>query len=821
MDPSTLLPIRPTSPTLSAHLAALNTTISQLDSLPSQTRWPAYIPLTSRARIPGQIVHPNEVKVNLGEGWWVDMTASEAGGYLKRRKMALLEEQARSLEGGPVSRAARTEDSAQAGPNTLPHPVQLNSLFMGLSSPPLSAVQKQAAPVPNHVTPNPSTAGALSSMPASMTPASAAPQTSVEPDTLVGVLDQFIANEQDLAEASGGLGSTTTDDGLPIHEIYETPDGELIGPKPTPTQSDGAVVVHSDADKYVWSEDEAAKARAKALYEKVFGGDDDDLLSEEESEVGPAEEESKVGEMNDEEGAVASPEDVPIPLPASASARSMSRSTDPSPAPSTTTPPTPRGILKPPPAQTRKKSVSFDPTVPLPPDSPDLPPTTSRKMGFQLPLPGPEAPDGEFGPKPVPVIQAPVPGKKVAGGFGGMKRGFLDSAGGGKGKAISASVSVGKVEEPVKVVGGKKPSLFAQRMAQSVVRESPMVAESSSAASARAAVTAPAETPRSAVPLPALPTAKSVTTASNTVRSAVVEKPIVAAASKAPFSSSIPTSHPQSTTAEQALEGEDLGFIDDDDDDDDDDDLEEDEDSDEYDLDDALLAREVALEYHRNRAYASPYISQDPDDPSYGLTPSDPSDSGGVLLAMPQVQFGSGTDGVQGGAPTIINPTPDDFRRFVRVGKLENGNLVLAPGEEGWSDEEEEEGGEGEGVGEMEMERRKKRDNRRKVREALLGHRGEAGEGLGGEKEKEKEKVVPRGKGTIGNATTPAERKGVSMGVQEDMGVPPAVQTAPRETSAPGVGAVKERGTTEVSHAPVAEPPKKVSRFKAARQGGA
>lgn len=87
MDPSTLLPIRPTSPTLSAHLAALNTTISQLDSLPSQTRWPAYIPLTSRARIPGQIVHPNEVKVNLGEGWWVDMTASEAGGYLKRRKM--------------------------------------------------------------------------------------------------------------------------------------------------------------------------------------------------------------------------------------------------------------------------------------------------------------------------------------------------------------------------------------------------------------------------------------------------------------------------------------------------------------------------------------------------------------------------------------------------------------------------------------------------------------------------------------------------------------------------------------------------------------
>jgi CTD nuclear envelope phosphatase 1 len=87
MDPSRLFPIRPTSPTLASHLSALDITIANLDALSSQTRWPTYIPLTSRARVPGQIIHPNEVKVNLGDGWWVDMTASEAAAYLKRRKM--------------------------------------------------------------------------------------------------------------------------------------------------------------------------------------------------------------------------------------------------------------------------------------------------------------------------------------------------------------------------------------------------------------------------------------------------------------------------------------------------------------------------------------------------------------------------------------------------------------------------------------------------------------------------------------------------------------------------------------------------------------
>ena len=82
-----LLPIQPTSTSLSSHLAAFDQLIAQLESLPSQTRWPAQVPINSKARISGQIVHTNEVKVCLGAGWWVEMTAREAIEYLGRKKM--------------------------------------------------------------------------------------------------------------------------------------------------------------------------------------------------------------------------------------------------------------------------------------------------------------------------------------------------------------------------------------------------------------------------------------------------------------------------------------------------------------------------------------------------------------------------------------------------------------------------------------------------------------------------------------------------------------------------------------------------------------
>lgn len=82
-----LLPIQPTSTSLPAHLAAFDQLIAQLESLPSQTRWPAEAPINSKARISGQIVHTNEVKVCLGAGWWVEMTAKEAVEYLGRKKI--------------------------------------------------------------------------------------------------------------------------------------------------------------------------------------------------------------------------------------------------------------------------------------------------------------------------------------------------------------------------------------------------------------------------------------------------------------------------------------------------------------------------------------------------------------------------------------------------------------------------------------------------------------------------------------------------------------------------------------------------------------
>jgi CTD nuclear envelope phosphatase 1 len=82
-----LLPIEPTSTSLSSHLGAFDALIHQLESLPNQTRWNAQIPINGKARVAGSIVHTNDVKVCLGAGWWVEMTAREAVEYVQRKKM--------------------------------------------------------------------------------------------------------------------------------------------------------------------------------------------------------------------------------------------------------------------------------------------------------------------------------------------------------------------------------------------------------------------------------------------------------------------------------------------------------------------------------------------------------------------------------------------------------------------------------------------------------------------------------------------------------------------------------------------------------------
>ena len=82
-----LLPIQPSSGSLSAHLAAFDQLIAQLEALPSRTRWPAHIPINNKARVAGAVIHTNDVKVCLGAGWWVEMTAREAVDYVGRKKL--------------------------------------------------------------------------------------------------------------------------------------------------------------------------------------------------------------------------------------------------------------------------------------------------------------------------------------------------------------------------------------------------------------------------------------------------------------------------------------------------------------------------------------------------------------------------------------------------------------------------------------------------------------------------------------------------------------------------------------------------------------
>ena len=78
--------IRPSSPSLEAQLQALDLLAARVQTLTNATRWPARVPLNSKATFEGQIVHTNDVNVNIGGGYWVAMTAGEAADWVKRRK---------------------------------------------------------------------------------------------------------------------------------------------------------------------------------------------------------------------------------------------------------------------------------------------------------------------------------------------------------------------------------------------------------------------------------------------------------------------------------------------------------------------------------------------------------------------------------------------------------------------------------------------------------------------------------------------------------------------------------------------------------------
>lgn len=403
-------------------------------------------------------------------------------------------------------------------------------------------------------------------------------------------------------------------------------------------------------------------------------------------------------------------QDSPEPEPESSTGSSLNQRR-----PSATLPPPNKSILKPP---TRKKSVSFDESVPLPPESPSSGTTSIGGTSFPLP-----SKNGEFEPRPVPLIAEPKPAvKSTVGerGFAGFKRGFLTTPAPAKSVPVQtppliAVTSPTSLEANANEVKPKKTSLFSQRKQQTESSSSPAANEK-----------------------PAGLSKMSENKQMASLKSDVIEK--------APPARVQPVTEPSSpTTGGEESVAED----------DDDLEIQDDSESDEYSLDDALIAREVALEYHRRQAYSTLRQKGQAEEEE---------ESGGVILALPQV----GPADSKTGQPVIVNPTPDDLRKYVRVGKLENGNLVLAPGEDGWSDDDAED-------------------------EEVVGRRGRREE---------------------------MKRRLLGLDVMEQEAEPNvAVKETTAEVLPPVVvSSVRERQPVP-AQAEGTAPPKKVSRFKAARMG--
>ena len=517
----------------------------------------------------------------------------------------------------------------------------------------------------------------------------------------------------------------TNEEGVPIHEIMEDLDGNTLGDPPAPTTSNmpPTRANSQSADDY-WSE--AAKARRAALRRNVFNeGSDSESELEASTSTRPA-------------GVLQPPSQVPPVPPTAITPSSTQADAGPSSphqaiSPSTSTPAQPKSILKP---QSRKKSVTFDDSVPMPPDSPQ---TTIKagKVGF--PMPVHDVSDGreygQFDPAPVPMLNQPLAPKRKDAGFAGFKPGFLALAQPTPSTTSASSTAVSTdISKP-------KTSLFAQRMATKA---------DASKADVVLSAHAPVASSSKGSNLPKLSASQQMASMKN----AVIEKAPVAPSP--PASSSKQTALGVIAPRETDTSSYSLDEVEDEIDDDNDDD------EDEYELDDALLAREVALDYHRRQR---PPRHRSESDEEYGDPSFEPDDDGegGVMLALPSVSNGK-----------IVNPTPDELRKYVRVGRLENGNLVLAPGEKGWSDDEDGEA----------------KANREQIRRQLLGQSvttsGPAQRVLAPPSPKE---VQENGRRAI------------------DPGLPPTVRAV-----------VENKPAAQAGEEP-REMPQKISRFKAARLG--
>lgn len=546
-----------------------------------------------------------------------------------------------------------------------------------------------------------------------------------------------------------------------------------------------------DDDDDYWSE--AAKARREALRKRIFHeGSDDDTDVDDSMDV------------DDEEPAepvvatAVTPVDAPVPTASPAPMTPVGpperKAYTPTASFSSTLVPSvnqpiranslpPKGILK---APTRKKSVSFDPSTRLPPESPPARSPTA-KFGFPVGKIMTESPTST---KPVPILAPPTPGRKTAPAqsFAGFNRGFLSGPSSKPPPITSpltpvtpatphpasqpAQANFAQVEPEDDVDMDEKPakkqSLFAQRRSESRKPDLPRLADAKPMAAMKTDIVE--KTPDDSTPRRSL---------ADRIQTPAVSKPPM---SFPPTVGGVP---PKVGAAPAAESQPPIVVVDHDDDSDDYGDLGDfsDDEEDEYALDEALLAREVALEYHRRQGWQRP-IDEDEIDPE--------ADAGGVFMGVPRVSTVTGGDDE---APLrIVNPTADDLSQFLRVGKAEDGELVFErPIVDSGSESEAEDE-----TDEQKANRRARRARRKDVMERLL--RGDY---------EDKDMLDP--------ATLAKDKQETWQ-----KSLPPTVAAAPASPAPPApkrveTGPVVER-TSEAIAPTAPEPPRKVSRFKAARQ---
>ncbi|WWC96086.1 hypothetical protein V866_002953 [Kwoniella sp. B9012] len=918
-DESLSLPIIPSSPSLQSHLAALDHLSLQLQHLTSSTARPVRLPLGSKASMVGHIVHTNDIKVNIGCGYWVDMTAQEASEYVKRRKDQLLEEHARMLEGhtrpaaverlenevsGIINKGKegqrrlvetkvgfhpifhRMPETDVAGPSNSSAEDEEGKVFNGKEAPQTQTKQTEVQTLSSQLSTtdltNTSTQN-LHPSPTGTTIQSVRPKDSEQSvgASLVELLDDQDGSDGAIGVSGNSLGdnTTTNEDGLPIHEIRETLSGETIGPPPPPSTSSTAPEqpIEEKEDDYFAPE---AVARRAALRRRLFN---EDTSSDEDEPPVQATIKAKGGIIRSSSTVTetsSSTAQATPPSPSSPSVRER-RPSSSQPLPS-------KSILKPSNPPTSKKSVTFDPSLPSPPTSPapdESLSQMSKRFGFPLPLAVSDestSNSGEFSVKPVPVIPPPQPRKRDdTSGFAGFKRGFLDGSSRMTTKLSQAEYDKNKLRDLMDMMGNqtrditpssiiekassspstlaspstattkgdkafndpppkskiKKQSLFSQRLSQPEIDAS-----------------APNIQTTSTARIPNLPKV-SESKGTNTIKSGVVEKPPVVQHGvkerldnlkiverpisngiKAPKKSEIDVSvgrtnyttngenkHPNQNQVPTEDNNEEEEEEDEDDDDDEFSEYSTGE-EDEYDLDQALLAREVALEYHKRQTYKP--LNRDLDDPLFDELQEGEGEGGegegGVMLGLPRIS--------EFGEPMIINPKPEDLRRFIRVGKLENGNLVLAPGEESLETDDEDQDEENREDGEGRKERRENREN---IKKKLMGLEIPTSQLIEQERQDKERKNVEKGKKKqyedwekslppILSNDNPEKGEVAVDDKDKSKSKPPIIPFVPESPNISPNQSVSISTTTPkpaIQTASEDGKPKKVSRFKASRMG--